>query len=828
MDSGHFSGFSAVARRLMGPSLLVLAMVGPDIAAAAESDQLQEVVVTAEKRSENLQEVPIAVTAFTAESLKDHAITDVHTMGNLTPNVNLDQGSPFSGSNSVLSASIRGIGQDDFAFNLDPGVGVYVDGVYLGRTVGANQNLMDVDRVEILKGPQGTLFGRNTIGGAINIVTRTPGDHFTFEGEATTGSDDRRDFSASSDIPITDNLFSSITISSLERDGYQKRIPYNSPVPYVSDPPGAFHAADDSTQDTQGGQNAQTIRTKFLYKVSDDLKATLTADWTHTDQSSPANTPLEPIISGPQAAFGFFYNACLEGIMFAPTAPLVCGPRGTVGTSLWKANLNPATYRLLYNAADTNTGNIDTTYATGPNFDKMDSFGGSFTLDYSLADNLSLKSITGYRRLNWKTGMDEDGSPVDILETSFNEGQHQTSQEFQLNGRAFDDRLNFATGLYYFNEGGFIHDYVTFPGGLLQIDGPNELYTSSYAAYGHADYKLTDQIGLTLGARYSIEDKQFTGGQQELNQFFYKISGCYPYNAPSSIIGGPPNLTCQQLLDFPNPNNPNQVYPPGVNTQSFYIFNPTAGIQYHFDDDVMAYASYSKGFKSGGWTTRLTAPLPAPALAQSFGPEKDNSYELGLKSEWLDRHLIVNFAGFYSQYDNIQLTYEVSTSPVTQNAGNADIYGTELETHAILGDGFSINANAGYMDAYYTTLLPGAAALTGSKLPKTPKWKFNIGPEYDYTLPNEGVLRFLADWTHISSMFNDVANTPLLSRPTVDLLDASVTYTSPSDRYEVVAGGTNITNTRYITTGQPQYAGGIVYGTYNEPAEWYLTLRFKY
>ena len=144
--------------------------------AAAQEAQLQEVVVTAERRSENIQNVPIAVTAFTAETLASRNLTDVHSLGNLTPGVNLDAGAPFSADRSVLSASIRGIGQDDFAFNLNPGVGVYLDGVFLARTIGANQNLLDVDRIEILKGPQGTLFGANTIGGAISIVTHTPGN----------------------------------------------------------------------------------------------------------------------------------------------------------------------------------------------------------------------------------------------------------------------------------------------------------------------------------------------------------------------------------------------------------------------------------------------------------------------------------------------------------------------------------------------------------------------------------------------------------------------------------------------------------------------------
>src|SRR5262245_42622688 len=166
----------------------------------ADDESLEEIVVTAQKREQNVQDVPIAISAFSGATLQEKPIGDIGALTRFAPNVNLDTGSPFSGDTSVLSASIRGIGQDDFAFNLDPGVGVYLDGVYLARTIGANQSLLDVDRVEILKGPQGTLFGRNTIGGAINIVTHVPGKEFAFKAEATGGSYNRTDIGFTADL----------------------------------------------------------------------------------------------------------------------------------------------------------------------------------------------------------------------------------------------------------------------------------------------------------------------------------------------------------------------------------------------------------------------------------------------------------------------------------------------------------------------------------------------------------------------------------------------------------------------------------------------------
>jgi iron complex outermembrane recepter protein len=797
-------------------------------APVATSGALEEIVVTAEKRTERIQDVPIAITAFSEAMLQNKGIVDLHGLSQLTPNVTLDQGSPFSGSNSVLSASIRGIGQDDFAFNLDPGVGVYVDGVYFARTVGANQSLLDVERIEILKGPQGTLFGRNTIGGAISIVTRTPGDEFDVKAQATTGSYSRRDVSILADIPLAPNLLSTITFSTQYQDGYQKRIPYPSPTPYVADPLGALHSSGTEAFDTQGGTNQQVVRAKVLWKAADSVTATFTADWTHTNQPSTASTPLAEITSGPNAVFGAFYNLCLQGVPFVPTAALVCGPRGVVGTPLWQANLNPATTRLLYGPAVTNTGNIDTTYATGQNFDKLDSYGTAATVDWDIDTAFKVRSITSYRRLHWDAGLDADGSPIDFFELSFAEGQHQFSQELQLIADLFDSKLKVVSGLYYFDEGGYIHDFVTFGGGLLQVDGPNELETKSYAAYIHGDYRVTDKFGVTLGGRISEDRKAFTGGQQDLNQFFYKISGCFPPTASASLIGAPANLTCQQALGFPNPDNVNQVYPIGENHQNFTEFTPTLGAQYHFSDDVMGYASFAKGFKTGGWTTRLTAPLPPGSPAQAFGPETDRTYEIGLKSDWLDRTLMVNAAAFVSYYDGIQLTYQISTSPVTQNAGNALIKGFEVEAQSILDQHFSLTGNVGYLDAYYTEVSTFAQATTGSSLPKTPRLKFTLSPDAHTSLPNGATLRLGVDYTHTAEMFNDVQNTPLLARPKEDMFNASTAITSPNGKVTFTVGGTNLSDRRFITTGQPQIAGGVIFGTYNAPREWYATIGAKY
>jgi iron complex outermembrane receptor protein len=810
-------------------------------AAASDAVTLPEVVVTAQKRSENVQRVPIAITAFTAAALKEKAITDVSGLSRLTPNVNLDTASAFGGANEVLSASIRGIGQDDFAMNLEPGVGVYVDGVYYARTTGANVNMLDVDRVEILKGPQGTLFGKNTIGGAISIVTRTPGDVYKVDAEVTGGSFNRRDFQLTADIPVNDTVLTTITFSSLNRDGYQKREPYPGLGGYVTDPIGSFASAGTDTYSTLGGQGQDNIRGKLLWKAAANFTVTATADWTHVDESSTPESLLAPYTGA--GSLGGLYDACVLAPAFlnvlGPNTSTVCGPRGPAINSAGQTVGLPGiqnTNRLPWGPQFL-TGNPDTTYSTGPDFNHMDVYGLSLTADWKLAPNMELKSITGYRRMNWDVALDTDGSPIDINQDSQKQAQHQISEEIQLNGAALDGRLKYTTGLYYMNEGGFEHDYVTLAAGTLQINGIDTIDTSSYAAYFHADYAVNEKLKLIVGARYSYDHKTITVNQEDTNGFFAKLYGCYPFTsaefaspactaAPTGLPGG----------GFPVASNPLLFTPAVPYSQDSYVFTPTLGLQYQFTPAMMAYFTYSKGYKDGGWTTRLTN---FEDVLPKFGPEKSQTYEVGYKSEWLHRRLQIDVAGFYTDYDGIQLNFQEGLSPTIQNAGDARIMGAELEGHWIIGHGFSIQATAGYTDAEYTSLEAGlngnnsciqpySPCITlGSKLPKTPKWKTSLSPQYVMNI-GEARIRYQLDYTHTASMFNDSFNTSILRRPDTDMLNMSATFIPPGDRYEVVVGGTNVTDQRYLTTGNEDSASGLLYGTYNPPAEWYVTLRGKF
>ncbi len=836
--------------------------------ASQQDDGVPEIVVTAQKRAENVQDVPIAISAFGADTLKERAVGSVAQLSALAPNVNLDAGTPFSGSSAVLSAYIRGIGSDDFAFNIDPGVGLYLDGVYLARTVGANQDLMDVARVEVLKGPQGTLFGRNTIGGAISIVTRDPGKEFRVQGDVTTGSYKRLNARGSIDIPIADGLGAIVSFGMQSRDGFLKRIPY--PDQRVSNTPSytAFSAAGYGNASREGGDDSWNLRSKVKWSNGGPLAFTLSGDYGRdkgtsankliaTAETVPGNfagtTNLPGTAFDPTGTTGFnfagLYNFCIGATaaqIAARNAQALCGTSGTQFNPRFQVpsyagvnvDANPNNDRLPWDSRYL-IADRDKSYATGNSFSDLRNWGFSGVIDYDLGDTIALKSITAYRQIDWTSGLDADGSPLNFLQLSFTMHQWQFSQEVQLLGKALDNKLNYVLGGYYFKEAGGLHDYVTFAEGQVQVDGPNRLATANYAAFGQIDYRATDWLGLTVGGRYTNEKKRFEGGQQELNGLNYKLFGCSDANGNITPNGPFPlaPVTCQTGLGYPDPNNPVRVYVPGTNRKSFSDFSPKFGLQLHPTDDVMVYGSWSRGYKTGGWTTRLTNPQGN--VAPDFDEEKATTIEAGVKSTLFDRKLQLNAAAFTTAYKDIQLNILVGTSPTIANGGDARIRGFEVEAVAAPMRGLTINTSLGYIDAFYTRVSAAAAAvgnpdpfqagtIVGAPLPKTPKWKINVSPRYQTRIANGGSLVFLADWSHASSVWNSSARTYLLLRQPIDLVNASISYQEPGDHWTFTVGATNVTDQRYLTSGGANVSAGAFFGTYNRPREWYARFGFKF
>lgn len=772
---------------------------------AASAASLEEIIVTAQKREQSLQDVPIAIQAFGGESLQEKGLGNIAEIAGLAPNVELDTTSAFSGSTQVLGAFIRGIGQSDFAFNLEPGVGVYVDGVYYSRAVGSVVDLLDLERVEILKGPQGSLFGRNTIGGALNVVTKRPGHEFDYRGEVTVGRYNRTDIKGALDIPlIEDKLYSQISFSSKSRDGYHQRIPFPSTSAIISDTGNFAGSGNEEFNSEQGDENNQTVRAKLLWET-DNVDFLLTADYSNADEAAAPNTLLATFPNAPDPAnglLGFFYNLCVS--IPVGVAPPFCGAnRALIGTPLGGVNVDadPNNDRLIYSDQFI-TGDIDTTYGTGANFSKLETQGLSGVLDWSIADDLDLKSITAYRELETSFGGDIDGSPLAINDTSFFMSQEQYSQEFQLLGTSFDGALEWVLGAYYFHEEGDLVDYPVFGEGLVQILGPNEFDNDAYALFGHASYDLSDNWALTVGLRYTKEDKEFEGRQRDLNAF-------------ASFIGLP-------IEAFPDQADPTLYFPPGVNTQSFTNVSPKVALDYRLNDSALIYASVSEGFKSGGWTTRATLPiLEAPA----FDEEEATAYELGLKMDG-DNYRI-NSALFFTDYENLQITVQRGLSPFFENAGESEIKGLEVDFEWLPTDYLSLAGAFGYIDAEYTSLEAGTALALDFDFLNTPEKSASLSANYAVPLESGAEVDLLVDFSYHSNQANDAENTPLLYSGTVNTVNSALTYRNADDTWGLTLGVKNLTDERFIVSGFRQPGAGVIDGNYSRPREWYLTLKFN-
>ncbi|WP_033919679.1 TonB-dependent receptor [Sphingomonas sp. 37zxx] len=828
---------------------------------------IKDIIVTAQKRAQSVQEVPIAVSAFTAEALETRAVSTVAQLGNVTPNVTLDAGTPFSGSSAVLSAFIRGIGSDDFAFNIDPGVGIYIDGVYLARTVGANQDLLDIERVEVLKGPQGTLFGRNTIGGAISIVTRNPGDTFRLVGDLTAGSFNYARLRVSADLPIAPGLGMLVSAAVKTRDGYLQRIPFPDTRAANADAMNAFPASGYSSNEREGGDNDRVFRMKLRYDNGGAFTATLGADYTFSDSTGLANK----LLGVPETPGNFAGTANLPGTGFDPTgttgfsfaglynfcigatpaeiaargAAALCGGRGTQfsggfrlpGLGSRNVDGDPSNDLLPWDNRFV-TDDKDSSYATGMNFSRLRNWGATLTLDYDLSNDIAVRSISAYRKLDWRAGIDGDGTPLNFLHLSFPLDQKQFSQELQLIGKGLGGKLNYVLGAYYFEESGNQRDFVTFAEGLVQVDGDNVFDTKNYAFFGQVDWRPIDLIGVTLGGRYTSETKQFEGFQQELNGFNYKLFGCSDANGNVTPGGAFPlaPIPCAVGLSYPDPTNPVRVYPPGLREQKFDNFAPKVSVQIHPAERVMLYGSWSQGYKTGGWTTRLTNPQTE---VDPFGEELVTTWEIGIKSQMFDRRLQINAAAFSTDYEGIQLNFQEGTSPTIRNAGDARIQGFEIEAVLSAARGLTLNASVGYLHTEYTDVLPGVLAVSapdafqagteiGATLPKSPNWKTSIAPQYVTALPGGSTLTLAADWSHSSDAWNNAQRTFALRRDAYDLVNANITWVEPDGRYSIGAGGTNILGSRYLTTGNSNVAVGTFFGTYNRPAEWFVRFGFNF
>ena len=455
-------------RRRQAKFVLGLGLGATTVVGQAQESQggLEEIIVTARKVEENLQDTPIAITALSGDALVERQVFNTNTLDQVVPNLQFADNAPLAGNNSSSQVFIRGIGQTDPTSTVDPGVGLYIDDVYIGNAVGGTMTLRDIANVQVLRGPQGTLFGRNTIGGAILLATNDPGDEFGGTLRAGFGSDSLIDAFGAIDVPFSDAFKARFALGARQQDGYVDR--------------------PDGTD--LGDTDTYTALAKFLWTPSDRIKGTFALDYTKSDENgSPlVFASINEAQTFPRVASS---DAGCPGFTFASGLP--------VPQTADNRCANDQQARGPYN----NNGTL-------PLKSTLENWGASANLAFTLSDNLVLKSITAYRELSWEGIRDADNTPLTILHTFYDVDGDQLSEELQLTYRT--EALTGVVGLYYFEQTS--NDIVTVelnppPPGVQRDSDNNKVDNQSWAAFTQWTYDFNDMVSVTAGGRYSEDDK---------------------------------------------------------------------------------------------------------------------------------------------------------------------------------------------------------------------------------------------------------------------------------------------------------------------------------
>ena len=838
-----------------------------DTGRTAESSTLDEVTVTARRREESLQDTPVSITAFSGDALEQQHIDRLSEIGSSTPNLIFDTGATFSGANSSASVFIRGIGQVDFTLTTEPGVGIYLDGVYMSQTIGSVLDLVDIEHVEVLRGPQGTLFGRNTIGGAISVISRKPDETLHGDAQITVGDYDRIDFRGTINAPLTDTLFMRASAATFNRDGF-------------------VDAPNTPDGDALGSIDEDAARLAFRFEPNEKFTADLAFDLSSADETGVPSVLVQTYEGASLALIGSLADPTSPNYV-PPPAPLPapsfvdlynilatvpigeqgCLPPSPATPPFCPPNIvpNPLFGGPAFGQGDVIDIQRDhlVNYSTMDLVSETDTWGTGLTLAYDF-DVATLKSITSFRHMDAFTAYDTDGSAVLIGALVDEFDVDQFSQELQLTGVAMNDRLNWLAGLYYFTEDGRNIDDVEFT--PVRILSGAEIDNDSTAGFMQFTFDATDRLALTAGIRYTDETKRFIVPDD-----------CFALpKGPETLFDGTV-VTCARLqtvidpkylnegfLTFVNfPVFPDQPLPgarvcclpisdadgnivglirgltPGYETvprgtvkRTFDDWTPHLNAAYSWNDDLMTYLSYSEGFKSGGFVQRV---FPPKTEVPSFEPETATVYELGFKWMGADGRVVLNGAAFHTDYEDLQIEVNDGIAPVTRNAAEADIEGFELEMTALPAEGWLIQAGVGYLDAEYTRLDPSQNFTTDlrsltldSELVNTPKWSTNLGVQYEFAL-SAGQLISRVDWNYRDDHYKDALNFPELKQEAFSLIDAFITYVGAEGNYEVSLFGKNLTDEIYIVSG---FANGLTQGrttaNLGRPREWGISFKYLF
>jgi len=774
---------------------------------AASNGPLEEVVVTAQFRSQDLQQTPIAITAVNAKMLEQRNQNDIAQVAAQAPNVSLQPNGAAFGSSMV--AFIRGVGQTDFDLALEPGVGIYVDDVYYATLTGSLLDLLDLDRVEILRGPQGTLAGKNSIGGAIKLFSQKPKGGDTGYIDVTTGSLRRVDARGAGDFTLVpDTLFARVSFASKHHDGYVTRVDYACTHPGSNIP--SASVGDRCILGYDGDQAFDAARLALRWLASDALEINVAGDVTNDKSGVQANTVIKynPNCPGNPAntCWGSFtYRNGVNGapVFYGPQF-IPYGPQSQDPNHPNDPYMSYATY--FSDAASAIFGPDPYAPISVPPINHYTGYGFSGDIKWTLAEHLSLTSVTAYRYYDNQFAEQTDGSPIGVQILLQRQTHSQLSEELRLNGAA-GSWLDYTVGGFFMNQFGGLNARVGLPWiGFDFIHGPDSVSAPTRAGFVHGEFHATDKFNIAAGVRYSDEKKTYT---------------YYRHNADGSDITDPAGYNG---LVF------------GLNGKSATFhgtrFDYRLDLDYQFTNDIMGYAEASTGYKGGGVNPR---PFYPPQTL-SFKPETLTAYELGLKTNLFDRKMRLNLAAFYNNYNDIQLTLGFCPEPgappapcaLPANVGSAHVYGAELETEIHPVGAFEIDASASYLHFKYTKISDPSTGVTSDMItPYTPKTKASLGMQYEFMMADAGSLTPRVDLTYQASEFTNPINDAAWNQiDSYTVLNGRLTWLSKSGAWQAALNVTNMTNKLYyLTLFDLHTSTGYVNAQPAMPREWSVSIK---
>jgi len=786
-----------------------MGMAGSALAQAPD-DGIEDIVVTAQFREQNLQQTPLAISAFSGALLEARGASDTNDIDMFVPNAVIQ---PLgAGWGSTVAAFVRGIGLNDNILSYEPGVPIYVDDVYLGRNQGAIMDLLDLERVEVLRGPQGTLFGKNAIGGTVRFISSKP----TGEGgnvSVTAGERSRLNVRGMFDTAIVpDKLLLRIAGSSKTQDGYFDILDYecvngpgsmgnggpgNSPIfPGVSfDLGSATNVAGNCVVDQLGNENVQSGRGTLLWNAGDNVEVTFNADVTRQRQKGPSDKYVRFYRPGtPEAGLPGAWNA-LVGVPIFGVA--------------WDDRFMTSSPFTNYNRyVDPISGR------TFPNVNNLDASGMAMTIEWSLGDDLVFKSITAQREFDNEFGRTSSGSAIP-LDLTYDVTEHdQVTQEFQLTGST--DRLDWAAGLFYYTADDSNYQSGTlYPGLLYQQDSFDSQDAENWAVFVHGVFSLTDKLSLTAGVRYTDDQKTAHISRHNFNGTDrLPVPGFTTQTSPGTVIVDEDKVS------------------------------PTLGLDYQMNDNVLLFALYSTGFRGGGFS-----PRPSNGLQLApFQSEELENYEVGVKSEMFDDRFRVNANLFFSTYTDQQV-FLGTTDPSgalwfrQTNSGESEYWGVELETMWRPTEGFSLDGALGYIHHELTD--PGVAntCITFQNgdpcySTRTPEWTFALGGAYQFNLSEGGSVTMRLDGRYQSKVYflpygsdldpvRHIASNPIEGvQEGYTVYNGRVTWLPARNEWELALYGLNLTDEVYFNGKLPLIGLGLgrEQGNVAAPREYGVTI----